>query len=111
MRCEERWQRGYDSPTASLLGMSQQSAIGQTTSTTTTTGSEMTPVLGTLQSVGPNNQTSPVLSNVQSGGVTATTVQPQTQPQQPQYVPQPSKPVQQSSAPSSFSDFSQVRTY
>lgn len=91
--------------------MSQQSAIAQTT-TTTTTGSEMTPVLGTLQSVGPNNQTSPVLSaNVQSGGTTTTAVQPQTQSQQTQYVQaQPSKPAQQSSTPSSFSDFPQFLT-
>lgn len=89
--------------------MSQQGAIGQTAATTTTTtGSEMTPVLGTLQSVGPNNQSSPVLPNVQTGTVQATTVQPQTQSQQTQYVPQPSKPVQQST-PSSFSDFPQVR--
>jgi len=79
--------------------MSQQSAI--------TTGSEMTPVLGTLQSVGPNNQTSPVLPNVQSGGTTTIAVQPQTQSQQTQYVPQPPKPVQ-SSTPSSFNDFPQV---
>lgn len=87
--------------------MSQQSAIVQTT-TPTTTVSEMTPVLGTLQSVGPNNQTSSVLPNVQSG-TTTTAVQPQTQSQQTQYVPQPPKPVQQSSTPSSFSDFPQVR--
>ncbi|XP_011167527.1 transcription initiation factor TFIID subunit 12 [Solenopsis invicta] len=87
--------------------MSQQSAIVQTP--TTTTGSDMTPVLGTLQSVGPNNQTSPVLPNVQSGGTT-TTVQSQTQSQQTQYVPQSSKPVQQSSAPTSFSDFPQFLT-
>ncbi|KYQ55558.1 Transcription initiation factor TFIID subunit 12 [Trachymyrmex zeteki] len=88
--------------------MSQQSAIVQTT-TPTTTVSEMTPVLGTLQSVGPNNQTSSVLPNVQSG-TTTTAVQPQTQSQQTQYVPQPPKPVQQSSTPSSFSDFPQFLT-
>lgn len=93
--------------------MSQQNAIGQTATATTTAPSEMTPVLGTLQSVGPNNQTSPVLPNVQSAGSTATTVQSQqTQSQQTQYVPQPSKSsVQQSSTPSSFSDFPQVRHY
>jgi len=87
--------------------MSQQSAIVQTT-TATTTVSEMTPVLGTLQSVGPNNQAPSVLSNVQSG-TTTTAVQPQTQSQQTQYVPQTPKSVQQSSTPSSFSDFPQVR--
>ncbi|TGZ45998.1 transcription initiation factor TFIID subunit 12 [Temnothorax longispinosus] len=87
--------------------MSQQSAVGQTTATTTT-GSEMTPVLGTLQSVGPNTQTSPVLPNVQSGGPTTTPVQPQTQSQ---HVPQSSKPVQHASSnPSSFSDFPQFLT-
>lgn len=96
--------------------MSQQGAIGQTTATATT-GSEMTPVLGTLQSVGPTTQTSPVLSTVQSGGssTTTTAVQPQTQSQQTQYVAQqPSKqPVQQhASTPSSFStsDFPQFLT-
>ncbi|KYM90386.1 PREDICTED: transcription initiation factor TFIID subunit 12 [Atta cephalotes] len=88
--------------------MSQQSAIVQTT-TATTTVSEMTPVLGTLQSVGPNNQAPSVLSNVQSG-TTTTAVQPQTQSQQTQYVPQTPKSVQQSSTPSSFSDFPQFLT-
>ncbi|XP_011862583.1 PREDICTED: transcription initiation factor TFIID subunit 12 [Vollenhovia emeryi] len=79
----------------------------------TTTASEMTPVLGTLQTVGPSNQTSPVLpANVQSGATAqqTTTVQPQTQSQQTQYVPQPPKPVQQSSAPTAFSDFPQFLT-
>jgi len=85
--------------------MSQQSAIVQTTNT----GSDMTPVLGTLQSVGPNNQTSPGLPNMQSSGTTTTTMQPQTQSQQTQYISQPTKQVQQSSTPSSFSDFPQVR--
>ncbi|KAL0104063.1 hypothetical protein PUN28_017035 [Cardiocondyla obscurior] len=87
--------------------MSQQSVIGQTT-TTTTTGSEMTPVLGSLQSVGPNNQTPSALST--AGTTTTTAVQPQTQSQQTQYIPQPSKPAQQSSTPSSFSDFPQFLT-
>ncbi|XP_011642148.1 transcription initiation factor TFIID subunit 12 [Pogonomyrmex barbatus] len=86
--------------------MSQQSAIVQTSNTS----SDMTPVLGALQSVGPNNQTSPALPGVQSGGATTTAVQSQTQSQQTQYVPQPSKPVQQSSTPSSFSDFPQFLT-
>ncbi|XP_018059016.1 PREDICTED: transcription initiation factor TFIID subunit 12 isoform X3 [Atta colombica] len=80
-----------------------------TTTTATTTVSEMTPVLGTLQSVGPNNQAPSVLSNVQSG-TTTTAVQPQTQSQQTQYVPQTPKSVQQSSTPSSFSDFPQFLT-
>lgn len=84
--------------------MSQQSAIVQTTNT----GSDMTPVLGTLQSVGPSNQTSPGLSNMQSSGTTTTTMQSQTQSQQTQYIAQPSKQIQQSSTPSSFSDFPQV---
>ncbi|KAL6267221.1 hypothetical protein P5V15_000297 [Pogonomyrmex californicus] len=87
--------------------MSQQSAIVQTSNTS----SDMTPVLGALQSVGPNNQTSPALPGAQSGGATTTAVQSQTQSQQTQsYVPQPSKPVQQSSTPSSFSDFPQFLT-
>ncbi|XP_012226617.1 transcription initiation factor TFIID subunit 12 [Linepithema humile] len=86
--------------------MSQQSAIVQATNT----GSDMTPVLGTLQSVGPNNQTSPGLPNLQSSGTTTTTMQSQTQSQQTQYISQPSKQVQQSSTPSSFSDFPQFLT-
>lgn len=86
--------------------MSQQSAIVQTTNT----ASEITPMLGTLQSAGPNNQTSSVLSNMQSNvsGTTATTI-PQTQSQQTQYISQsPKQVLQQSSTPSSFSDFPQV---
>ncbi|XP_014471025.1 PREDICTED: transcription initiation factor TFIID subunit 12 [Dinoponera quadriceps] len=112
--------------------MSQQSAIVQTSNT----GTDITPVLGTLQSVGPNSQTSPVLPNMQSNVTTTTTVQPQTQSQQTQYISQPSKQVQvqqqqsqsqqpppqpppppqpqqqqqQSSTPSSFSDFPQFLT-
>jgi len=85
--------------------MSQQSAIVQTTNA----ASDVTPVLGTLQSVGPNNQTSPGLPNMQSSGTTTTSMQSQTQSQQTQYISQPSKQVQQSSTPSSFSDFPQVR--
>lgn len=86
--------------------MSQQSAIVQTTNTS----SEMTPVLGTLQSVGPNTQASSVLPNMQSNvsGTTTTTVS-QTQSQQTQYISQsPKQVLQQSSTPSSFSDFPQV---
>ncbi|KAH0945207.1 hypothetical protein HN011_010741 [Eciton burchellii] len=90
--------------------MSQQTAIVQTTSTS----SDMTPVLGTLQSVGPNNQTSPVLSNMQNSGTTPTTVQSQTQSQQTQYVSQPptqvQKQTQQSSTTSSFNDLPQFLT-
>lgn len=85
--------------------MSQQSAIVQTTNT----GPEMTPVLGTLQSVGPNNQALSVLPNMQSnvGGTTTTTIS-QTQ-SQTQYISQsPKQVLQQSSTPSSFSDFPQV---
>ncbi|KAL6422280.1 hypothetical protein ACFW04_010560 [Cataglyphis niger] len=88
--------------------MSQQSAIVQTTNT----ASEITPMLGTLQSAGPNNQTSSVLSNMQSNvsGTTATTI-PQTQSQQTQYISQsPKQVLQQSSTPSSFSDFPQFLT-
>lgn len=91
-----------------FVRMSQQSAIVQTTNT----GSEMTPVLGTLQSVGPNNQSSSVLPNMQSnvGGTAATTI-PQTQSQQTQYISQsPKQVLQQSSTPSSFSDFPQFLT-
>lgn len=85
--------------------MSQQGAIVQTTNT----GAEMTPVLGTLQSVGPNNQASSILPNIQSnvGGTTTTTIS-QTQ-SQTQYISQsPKQVLQQSSTPSSFSDFPQV---
>ncbi|XP_050463247.1 transcription initiation factor TFIID subunit 12 [Cataglyphis hispanica] len=88
--------------------MSQQSTIVQTTNT----ASEITPMLGTLQSAGPNNQTSSVLSNMQSNvsGTTATTI-PQTQSQQTQYISQsPKQVLQQSSTPSSFSDFPQFLT-
>jgi len=88
--------------------MSQQTAIVQTTNT----NSDMTPVLGTLQSVGPNNQTSPILSNMQNSSSTPTTVQPQTQSQQTQYISQPptqvQKQTQQSSTTSSFNDLPQV---
>ncbi|CAL1675791.1 unnamed protein product [Lasius platythorax] len=88
--------------------MSQQSAIVQTTNT----GSDMTPVLGTLQSVGPNNQASSGLSNMQSnvGGTTTTTI-PQTQSQQTQYISQsPKQVLQQSSTSTSFNDFPQFLT-
>lgn len=82
--------------------MSQQSVVVQTSNTST----DMTPVLGTLQSVGPNNQASSVLPNMQNS-VTTTAIQPQTQSQQTQYISQPPKQVQQST-PSSFNDFPQV---
>ncbi|XP_019890051.1 transcription initiation factor TFIID subunit 12 isoform X2 [Ooceraea biroi] len=78
--------------------MSQQTAIVQTTNTS----SDMTPVLGTLQSVGPNNQTTPALPNLQnSSSTTPTTVQPQTQSQQTQYISQPPTQVQKQTQPSS----------
>lgn len=88
--------------------MSQQSAIVQTTNT----GSDMTPVLGSLQSVGPNNQTSSVLPNMQSNvGSTTTTTIPQTQSQQTQYISQsPKQVLQQSSTSTSFNDFPQFLT-
>lgn len=82
--------------------MAQQSATVQTT----TTGTDIAPVLGTLQSVGPNTQAPAVLSNIQSNSTTTTTIQ--TQSQQTQYISQPApKQVQQSSTPN-FSDFPQV---
>src|SRR5436190_10745764 len=88
--------------------MSQQSAIVQTTNAS----SDMTPVLGTLQSVGPNNQSTSISHSVQTSGTTTTTTVPQTQSQQTQYISQsPKQVLQQSSTPSSFnSDFPQVRS-
>ncbi|XP_029170764.1 transcription initiation factor TFIID subunit 12 [Nylanderia fulva] len=89
--------------------MSQQSAIVQTTNT----GSDMTPtMLGSLQSVGPNSQTSSGLPNIQSNvGSTTTTTIPQTQSQQTQYISQsPKQVLQQSSTSTSFNDFPQFLT-
>lgn len=85
--------------------MSQQTATVQTT----TTSQEMAPTLGSLQSVGPNHQISPALSNMQNSSTTTTTnIQSQTQSQQTQYMSQSSKQTQQSSTPSSFNEFPQV---
>ncbi|EFN82393.1 transcription initiation factor TFIID subunit 12 [Harpegnathos saltator] len=70
--------------------MAQQSAIVQTSNA----GTDIVSVLGTLQSVGPNSQSSPALPNMQNNVTTTTTVQPQTQSQQTQYVSQPPKQVQ-----------------
>lgn len=89
--------------------MSQQTAVVQTTST----GSEITPVLGNLQSVGPTNQTLPVMSTMQSNNTVVPILQPQTQTQQSQYTPQP--PKQQTAQHSSISstccnDFPQFLT-
>lgn len=100
--------------------MSQQTAIVQNTNA----GSDMTPVLGSLQSIGPNTQTSSsTLPNIQSGNTVVQILQPQTQSQQTQFVSQPAKQqvVQQPSTQqqqqqqqqpqqlqSSFNDFPQV---
>ncbi|XP_017892875.1 transcription initiation factor TFIID subunit 12 [Ceratina calcarata] len=101
--------------------MSQQAALVQTTSA----GSDMTPVLGSIQSIGPNTQTTSTVPNIQSGNTGVQIIQPQTQSQQTQFVSQPPKqqPVQQSAAQqqqqqqqqsqqqqSSFNDFPQFLT-
>lgn len=78
--------------------MSQQGAIVQTTNA----GSDMTPVLGTLQSVGPTTQTTSAMSNVQTTGNTVVQIiqpQTQTQSQQTQFVSQ-QPPKQQIVQPS-----------
>lgn len=84
--------------------MSQQTAVVQTS-----TGSEITPALGNLQSVGPTNQTLPVISAMQSNN-SVPILQPQTQNQQSQYTSQTSKQqtAQHSSVSSSCNDFPQV---
>lgn len=94
--------------------MSQQTALVQTTNA----GSDMTPVLGSLQSIGPNTQASSTVPNVQSGNTVVQILQPQTQSQQTQFVSQPPKqqvvqqPSTQQQQPqqqqSSFNDFPQV---
>lgn len=94
--------------------MSQQTALVQTTSA----GSEIAPVLGSLQSIGPNTQSSSTVPSIQSGNTVVQILQPQTQSQQTQFVSQPPKQVvQQPSAQqqqsqqqqqSSFNDFPQV---
>ncbi|XP_035742302.1 transcription initiation factor TFIID subunit 12-like [Vespa mandarinia] len=87
--------------------MSQQTALVQTS-----TGSEITPVLGNLQSVGPTNQTLPVISAMQSNNSVVPILQPQTQNQQSQYTSQTSKQqvAQHSSVSSSCNDFPQFLT-
>lgn len=94
--------------------MSQQTALVQTTNA----GSDITPVLGSLQSIGPNTQASSNVPNIQSGNTVVQILQPQTQSQQAQFVTQSPKQqvVQQSSTQqqqqsqhqSSFNDFPQV---
>lgn len=86
--------------------MSQQAAVVQTS-----TGSEITPVLGNLQSVGPTNQTLPVISAMQSNNSVVPILQSQTQNQQSQYTSQTSKQqiAQHSSVSNSSNDFPQVR--
>ncbi|XP_033306108.1 transcription initiation factor TFIID subunit 12b isoform X1 [Bombus vosnesenskii] len=82
----------------------------------------MTPVLGSLQSIGPNTQASTTVPDVQSGNTVVQILQPQTQSQQTQFVSQSPKQqvVQQPSAQqqtqqsqqqqSSFNDFPQFLT-
>ncbi|CAL7940617.1 unnamed protein product [Xylocopa violacea] len=99
--------------------MSQQTALVQTTNA----GSDMTPVLGSLQSIGPNTQATSNVPNIQSGNTVVQILQPPTQSQQTQFVSQPPKQqvVQQPSAQqqqqpqqqqqqSSFNDFPQFLT-
>lgn len=96
--------------------MSQQTALVQTTNA----GSDMTPVLGSLQSIGPNTQASSTMSNIQSGNTVVQILQPQTQSQQTQFVSQPPKQqvvqqpsIQQQQQPQqqgSFTDFPQFLT-
>ncbi|XP_029052477.1 TATA-box binding protein associated factor 12 [Osmia lignaria lignaria] len=96
--------------------MSQQTALVQTTNA----GSDITPVLGSLQSIGPNTQASSNVPNIQSGNTVVQILQPQTQSQQAQFVTQSPKQqvVQQSSTQqqqqsqhqSSFNDFPQFLT-
>ncbi|XP_031828799.1 TATA-box binding protein associated factor 12 isoform X2 [Nomia melanderi] len=74
--------------------MSQQTALVQTTSA----GSDMTPVLGSIQSIGPNTQTTSTVPNIQSSNTV--TQQPSTQQQQ----------QQQQQQQSSFNDFPQFLT-
>ncbi|KAI4485809.1 transcription initiation factor TFIID subunit 12 [Polistes fuscatus] len=87
--------------------MSQQTAVVQTS-----TGSDITPVLGNLQSVGPTNQTLPVMSTIQSNNTVPILQSQQTQNQQSQYTSQASKQqvAQHSSVSSSCNDFPQFLT-
>ncbi|XP_076648845.1 TATA-box binding protein associated factor 12 [Halictus rubicundus] len=97
--------------------MSQQTALIQTNSA----GSDMTPVLGSIQSIGPNTQTTTTVPNIQSGNTVVQVLQPQTQSQQSQFVTQSPKqqaaqqPSTQQQQPqqqqqSSFNDFPQFLT-
>ncbi|XP_053999097.1 transcription initiation factor TFIID subunit 12 isoform X1 [Hylaeus anthracinus] len=93
--------------------MSQQTSLAQTTSA----GSDMTPVLGSIQSIGPNTQASSTVSNIQSGNAVVQILQPQTQSQQTQFITQPPKQqvtqqpsTQQQQQQSSFNDFPQFLT-
>ncbi|XP_033334608.1 TATA-box binding protein associated factor 12 [Megalopta genalis] len=92
--------------------MSQQTALVQTTSA----GSDMTPVLGSIQSIGPNTQTTTTVPNIQSGNTVVQILQPQTQSQQSQFITQSPKQqvAQQTSTQqqqqSSFNDFPQFLT-
>ncbi|XP_043264789.1 transcription initiation factor TFIID subunit 12 isoform X2 [Colletes gigas] len=79
----------------------------------------MTPVLGSIQSIGPNTQASSTVSNIQSGNTVVQVLQPQTQSQQTQFVTQPPKQQvsqqsstqqQQQQQQSSFNDFPQFLT-
>ncbi|XP_078046346.1 TATA-box binding protein associated factor 12 [Augochlora pura] len=90
--------------------MSQQTALVQTTNA----GSDMTPVLGSIQSIGPNTQTTTTVPSIQSGNTVVQILQPQTQSQQSQFITQPPKQqvAQQASTQqqSSFNDFPQFLT-
>ncbi|XP_031828791.1 TATA-box binding protein associated factor 12 isoform X1 [Nomia melanderi] len=98
--------------------MSQQTALVQTTSA----GSDMTPVLGSIQSIGPNTQTTSTVPNIQSSNTVVQILQPHTQSQQSQFVTQlPKQQVtqqpstqqqqqQQQQQQSSFNDFPQFLT-
>ncbi|KAI4502463.1 hypothetical protein M0802_002375 [Mischocyttarus mexicanus] len=87
--------------------MSQQTAVVQTS-----TGSDITPVIGNLQSVGSTNQTLPVMSTIQSNNTVPILQSQQTQNQQSQYTSQTSKQqvAQHSSVSSSCNDFPQFLT-
>lgn len=93
--------------------MSQQTALIQTSNA----GSDMTPVLGSIQSIGPNTQTTTTVPNIQSGNSVVQVLQPQTQSQQSQFVTQSPKQqtaqqpsTQQQQQQSSFNDFPQFLT-
>nr|XP_031828796.1 transcription initiation factor TFIID subunit 12 isoform X2 [Nomia melanderi]XP_031828797.1 transcription initiation factor TFIID subunit 12 isoform X2 [Nomia melanderi]XP_031828798.1 transcription initiation factor TFIID subunit 12 isoform X2 [Nomia melanderi] len=82
----------------------------------------MTPVLGSIQSIGPNTQTTSTVPNIQSSNTVVQILQPHTQSQQSQFVTQlPKQQVtqqpstqqqqqQQQQQQSSFNDFPQFLT-